>query len=192
MILAFVSLAVISCNKDDDNNDDTSSNFLKVGSTEYQLKAGGIDNYGQVSTGVYNFDITLVTSTVTNVNGVILPQDEIFSGIYFELFTSNPNNLDVGVYQFSTSANVNTFSYGDVFIDASYNDMGENTTYYDITGGSLEVLDNGNTYRLEFEGTLDNGQSFSGSYRGSLVETDESFEGRGVSTTTKNRAFLKK
>ncbi|MDT0295221.1 hypothetical protein ACFQ3R_03090 [Mesonia ostreae] len=189
LVLAFVSLSIISCNKDDDNDSSSSSNFLKVGDSEYTLKAGVIEDYGSFSTGVYNFDVLLTTSKLTTIAGEVLPQDEIFSGIYFELFTANENNLEEGVYNFSTSGEANTFEYGDIIIDAT---IGESEpTYYEITGGSFEVLDNGNTYNLKFEGMMENGQSFSGAYRGSLTKIVDTFEGKGT-TSTKTRAFSRK
>ena len=190
LVLAFISLTIISCNKDDDGDSgSSSSNFLKVGNKEYKLKAGVIEDYGSVSTGVFNFDVSLTTSSLTTVGGQVLPTDEIFSGIYFELYTSNENNLEKGVYNFSTSGAANTFEYGDIIIDAT---LGENEPiYYEISSGSFDVMDNGNTYNLKFQGQTADGQNFSGAYKGSLTELVDSYEGRATSSS-KKRAFSKK
>jgi len=189
LIVAFVSLAIISCNKDDDGGS-SSSNSMKLGAKNYQLKAGVLENYGEFETGVYNFDVTLVDSEIANVDGEILPTEETFNGIYFELFTSNSNNLDEGVYQFSTSGNANTFEFAGIIVNGSL-DEEEEATFYEISSGSFEVLDNGNSYKFEFEGKTTDGQDFSGSYKGSLAKNDYSNElGRG--TIKNKRSFFKK
>lgn len=190
LLLAFISLTIISCNKDDDGDSgSSSSNFLKVGNKEYKLKAGSLEYYGEDLEGVSNFDVSLVTSNVTVVEGEIFPSDETFSAIYFELFTSNASNLEEGVYNFNTSGAANTFEYADIIIDATLSDV--EPIYYEVSSGSFEVLDSGNNYNFKFQGKTADGQNFSGAYKGSLSKFDYSAGGKAT-TSRKNKAFSKK
>ena len=74
---------LVSCGNDEDSNNQTANYFTFDGIT-YELKSGGIEDYGEVETGVYNFDITLITSEVNPGGGVPMPVDNIISGLYFE------------------------------------------------------------------------------------------------------------
>jgi hypothetical protein len=76
MITSF--LIISGCNNDDDNNTTVQQNsFLKIGDNEYELKAGLIEDYGLYEPGLYNFDITLISSNVVEVDGEPFPEDQI-------------------------------------------------------------------------------------------------------------------
>lgn len=191
ILLAFISLSLISCDNDDDNTGPNSNNsFLKVGNKEYTLKAGTFENYGEILDGVTNIDIILATTQITSADGEYYPVDEVFSTIYFELYTSDANNLTTGMYNFNLSEAANTFDYGVVQLETTLNDE-EESNYHEITSGSFEVLENGSTYHFKFEGQMDNGQEFSGSYKGNLLKSDYSKVGKEAAKT-KTSAFITK
>ena len=176
-----------SCGSDDDGGS-SSNNVLIYDGTEFELKAGVIENYGDYYTdGVYNFDVSLLSSEITIGDDEITPNDDIISGVYFELFTDNSSDLEIGTYTFGSTYAVNTYDSAEIYINST--DGGYNG--FEVTSGSFTVLDNGSTYEFEFAGTAEGGESFSGYYRGSLEAFDESeSSNRAANTITKNKSSL--
>jgi len=177
-----------SCDSDDDGGSSSGSGTLTYGDTEIQLKTGIIMDYGEYSEGIYNFDITLVDTDVTTVDGYPYPTEDVFSGVYFELFTSSASDLHVGTYDFG-STDVGGYEYAEVYINATIED-GDGLF---INSGSFSVLDNGSSYELEFEGTTSDGTAFTGSFSGSLLAYDYSdeFDRPTVEGTTKHHMFFR-
>lgn len=172
-----------SCGSDDDGSS-SSDNVLTFDGTEYQLKAGIIEDYGEYSDGVYNFDISLVSSEITILDDYASVEDDTFSGVYFELFTDNSEDLEPGTYSFGSNVVANSYTYADVYIDSTV----DTYTGYDIVSGTFTVLDDGSTYEFEFEGTVDGGAAFSGYYRGTLEAIDSSDEfDRSATVSTAKR-----
>ena len=132
--------------------------------------------------------ITLVDTDVTTVDGYPYPTEDVFSGVYFELFTSNASDLHVGTYDFG-SADAGGYEYAEVYINATI-EQDEGIT---INSGSFSVLDNGSSYELEFEGTTSDGTAFTGSFSGSLLAYDYSdeFDRPTVEGTTKHHMFFR-
>jgi hypothetical protein len=174
VLLVSMSLISFSCGSDDDGDggSSTGSGMLVYGDTEYQLKSGVIEDYGGYD-GVYNFDISLVDSRLEVVDGEAVPTNDTFSGVYFELFTSNSADLEEGVYSFGNNVESDAYTYAEVIIDATYDDFYD---AFEINSGTFTVLDDGSSYEFEFEGTVSNGTSFSGYYTGSLLSFDYSSE----------------
>ncbi len=118
----FCAIALGSCKKDDDT---PKKNHFKVGSTEYELATGAIENYGlwDEDGDVYNIDLNLFSSNI------IISQDEYgymdVSGtgqtLYFEMLTTNGTSLDNGEYIFDTISPypAGTFDYADYAINLS-------------------------------------------------------------------------
>lgn len=191
ILLVSISLVSFSCGSDDDGDGGSTSGsgVLVYGDTEYQLKSGVIEDYGEYSNGVYNFDISLVDSGLRVVDGETVPTNDTFSGVYFELFTSNSQDLVEGVYTFGNGIGAGTYGSAEVIIDAAFED---DYDAFDINSGTFTVLDDGSSYEFEFEGTVSNGTSFSGYYTGSLVSVDSSSDlGRSAtSNATKTKALF--
>ncbi|WP_178986207.1 hypothetical protein [Winogradskyella helgolandensis] len=191
ILLVSISLVSFSCGSDDDGDggSSTGSGILVYGDTEYQLKAGVIEDYGGFE-GIYNFDISLVDSRLEVVDGEAVPTNDTFSGVYFELFTSNSSDLEEGVYSFGNNVESGAYTYAEVIIDAAYDDFYDE---FEINSGSFTVLDDGSSYEFEFEGTVSNGTSFSGYYTGSLLSFDYSSDsGRSATpNATKTKALFK-
>jgi hypothetical protein len=177
-----------SCS-DDDDNQNSSPNFFIYGDTEIQLTDGIILDYGQYTEGVYNFDIVILDSEINNMGGEPFPANDTFSGVEFELFTTNAEDLQVGTYTFG-SDEANSYEYGVVYFNSST----QNFESLYIDSGTFTVLDNGSTYEFEFEGTVEDGTEFSGSFKGSLEAYDfsENLDRLGVSSKNKNNKFSKK
>lgn len=191
-LLVSIALVSFSCGNDDDDGGSTNggSGVLVFGDTEYQLKAGIIEDYGEYYDGVFNFDISLVSSTLTIIDGEAIPNDNTFSGVYFELFTTNSQDLAEGVYTFGNNVEAGAYNYAEVIIDAtieSYND-------FEINSGTFTVLDDGSSYEFEFEGTVSNGTSFSGYYEGALTEFDfsDDFDRSAAPISKKARGIHKR
>jgi len=177
-----------SCDSDDDGGSSSGSGTLTYGDTEIQLKAGVIQDYGEYTDGVYNFDIVLIDSEITENDGYPYPVNDTFSGVYFELFTDNASDLEVGTYNFG-SDEAYSYEYGEVYIQTTIDEYG-----FFIYSGSFTVLDNGSSYEIEFEGTTSDGTAFSGSYTGSLTAYDYSsdFDRLSAPSTVKRNIFSKK
>lgn len=171
VLLLSVGLMSYSCKNDDDGGSSSGSGVVIYGDTEIQLKSGVIMDYGEYMDGIYNFDITLVDTQVRTVDGYPFPTEDVFSGVYFELFTSNVSDLQVGTYNFG-SADAGGYEYAEVYINATI----EQDEGISINSGSFSVLDNGSSYELEFEGTTSDGTAFSGSFSGPLRAYDFSDE----------------
>ena len=188
-LLVSISLVSFSCDSDDDGGSASGSGVLVYGDTEYQLKSGVIADYGESFDGLYNFDISLVDSGIRVVDGETIPTNDTFSGVYFELYTSNSQDLLEGVYAFGNNTEAGAYTYAEVIIEAAYDDEYE---AFEINSGTFTVLDDGSSYEFEFEGTVSNGTSFSGYYTGSLVSVDYSSDfGRSATpNATKTRALF--
>ena len=184
LFLLFISVSVMSfsCGSDDDGGSPSGSGVFVYGDTEIQLKAGIIEDYGEYTNGVYNFDIVLVDSEITDVDGDPFPVNSTFSGVYFEIFTNNASDVGLGTYTFG-SDEAGAYEYAEIYIDATIEGDGSIL----INSGSFTVLDNGSSYELEFEGTTTNGVSFSGSFTGALQAYDYSEELNRSSVTNSDK-----
>jgi hypothetical protein len=174
--LLFMALMVVfsACSDDDDNNNPAQNNILNIGDNEYELKAGSIEDYGLYSNNLYNFDIVLATSNVTIVDGEIIPQDQILSGIYFELFTNAENDLSTGTYNLVDFQNIanQTFEICDIYENVDVTLEEENGSLSELVSGTFSVLSNGPEYEFEFSGVDNLGQNITGYYKGNLVYLD--------------------
>ncbi len=188
VLLLTVSVFSFSCGDDDDGGSGgvSGDSVLVFGDDEFQLRAGVIEDYGEYSDGIYNFDIILLDSPISEFDGEFFPTNQTFSGVYFELFTDNPLNLEVGTYTFGNEVEVGSYEYADIYIESTL----ENFNFFEITSGTFKVLDNGSTYELEFEGTTSDGTSFSGYYKGSLQEYDDSSDRNSTSNSRRKNGFF--
>lgn len=185
ILLLSVSLATFSCGSDDDS---AAENVLTFGDTEYQLKSGFITDYGEVEEGIYNFDVSIldIDIDITDLeSGEGL--EEVFTGIYFELFTDNSENLEEGIYAFGTDIEANSYVYADIYMQTA-----DDNSYYTINSGTFTVLNNGTTYEFEFEGTTEDDVAFSGYYKGTLIEYSYSDEYESISTQRISKSRISK
>ena len=163
LALLFVAL-LTGCRNDDEDR----KNFLKIGSTEYKITDGVLENYGiSLNSDGYNMDLTFLTEgTALSVNG----SDVTISGnghaVYFEAFTSTATHLDNGDYTYSTTKPypIKSFDYGGVF-DVN---NGTASNFVQVKGGKLSVNRNGDNYVITFNTTDESGNPVTGRYQGTL------------------------
>ncbi|MFN2261772.1 MAG: hypothetical protein ABR595_06885 [Psychroflexus sp.] len=194
--LCVIALMFVSCSDDDDGgsgNPSSASGEMIIDGESIQLKSGTIIEYGEWDSS-YNFDVELFSSKLNSDNMASGFEDDLVSGLYFELFTDNANDLGVGVYQYtdSFSSNSGTFSSADVEVNCTVSTFDCEMEAI-INDGTFEVISNGNSYEFVFDVTLSSGESLTGNFSGALYKFDESdFGGRpsNLSETQKFR-FLK-
>ncbi len=192
-----IPLVFTSCGGDDDATDESSENtalnqFSYDGET-YDINTAIIEGYGMYGDN-YNFDLSLTDATITNEDGEPSTTDTNFTGIYFEMFTDNPNQLEPGTYTYIGETEENwgaafSFDYADITFVESVDE--EDYTYYEFTDGTVTIADD-NTFEVEFTATDDNGNTVEGYYKGDTMNFDyEDETGRPASLQTKKRGFLK-
>lgn len=171
----FLGLAISACSNDDDNGGNSRENEMTFDGAEYELKSGMIFNYGSWNDeNIYNFDIFLVDSEVSHVNGDYVPENNIFTTIYFELWTDNANDLAIGEYTFSIDESAGTFSSASVVVESNFEEQA-NGTEHDINDGTIEILENGSgTYEIAFNCLTVGDMEISGYYEGSLYTENHS------------------
>lgn len=164
-------LFMVGCKKDSNS----SNNKMNYDGTDYNLSQGFLENFGQWTDEMdYNMGIVLLSSgfTVHEVDGEIDSLSGIGHGIVFDLFTTSINKVEVGVYTYDAgeSGQAGTFNYSNGVIN--YNSATEDGTEFDITAGKLTIVQNGDTYELNFDCTADNGKHVTGYFKGSLKYYD--------------------
>ena len=163
---------------------------LKVGNSEYEISNGIIENFG-LDDGSYGscdkysghlHELTLYSSEGSlDSNGNLIGNGR---EIYFVLFSSTYNSLDVGTYTFDDmdlyydyntneciedhTFQIQTFNSGDYQINR------ENNNLLNFSSGSIIVSKTENTYTITFEGDDTNNTDISFFYKGSLSFYDKS------------------
>ncbi|MBL7102883.1 MAG: hypothetical protein ISS18_01000 [Bacteroidales bacterium] len=114
------------------------------------------------------FDLFMINKILSG------PDDEFIdvSGIMFELISNSANEITSGTYYYSESENPFTFPYANVAINANT----QNEEYFDLIDGSLSIINSGNSYTINFEGTLDNGGTVTGYFTGQLADYSDNPE----------------
>lgn len=190
-----MAFTLVSCGSDDDNNSDN-ENYMQYGDKRYELKSGTLTNYGAYEEGdAGEFDLVLVTTDATNIDGEFVPSDSVFSGILFEMYSESTSDLSTGKYNYDEDSEAPmALGYGECVINFNFEtDEGPN---YDVTAGQVQILKNGNPYELKFKATLSNGKTLEGHYKGNLeIENDFDLEGKIINDehrVEKPRFFNKK
>jgi hypothetical protein len=175
-ILTIILLSMIifaGCKKD--KKESSFSNYVKYDSKMYPIDKGVLENYGQwEEDGAYNLDLTLFSEGITLLEsgGEISGATGKGHGIYLEMYTSSPSQLDNGTYEYDYwSEEAGTFDYGWVTInyDAAIKDA---EIDQDIEGGTVTVTKTGDTYEITINCTDEDGKSVTGYYKGTLKYYD--------------------
>lgn len=159
-------LAIAGCKKD--SKEDTVANYLKVGTTDYEMTKGIIINSGP-DNSVYLMSVYLFSSglTIHEVDGFPDSISGIGNMIAFDVYTSGSDKITPGTYIYNSSELSGTFS--DELYSVNYNpltNIGDDFT--DVQSGTLKVIQSGTEYEISFSGTDVNGKAVSGYYKGSL------------------------
>jgi len=164
-------LVSLSCSSDDDANVNVeSNNFLKIGNTELELKAGAIQK-GDTANGITGFDLTFLDSNLITVEGQPIPENNIVNLINFSLFSDSSQDLSVGEYLLVdfTEITTQTFVTAAILEDVDVNSETEIDDPPSLVEGSLQVISNGPEYEIEFSGVDNLGRDISGFYKGNLI-----------------------
>jgi len=169
-----LSLALVACSDDDDSGstDINLENELNVGDAQYELKSGIIEDFGSYDGSLYNYDIQLYNTNFTMQNGNPIPEDNIVSGVYFELFSNSSENLGLGDYIKVDYYNIGdkTYEIADLYVDVNVED--QYSEPIEISSGTLQVLEVGSTYEFAFSGEDEWGNQISFYYKGELEQID--------------------
>lgn len=168
--VVLIAIIFTGCKKDK-NNEESLSNYVTYNGTKYAVDKGILENFGQFEEGgAYNLDLYLVSNGITFLesNNEITGVSGQGHGIYFEMYTSGPTQLDNGTYNYDYwSETASTFDYGWVNInyDASTN-IAE--IDQDIEGGTVVVTKTGDVYEITINCTDEDGKSVTGYFKGTL------------------------
>ena len=169
MIFALVASIFMfyACGNDDDGG----------GSNNFVYSEGFIENYGGNGGGVYNFDVTLHSSSMDFENGT-------GSGnfLFLELWSSSSSGLANGKYTFSNSPKA--LSYTDGGIGIGYNLSTDRGQYLEIEDGDVNISTSGGETNISFEVTVEGNRKITGSYKGVLTMFDYTGGNGGGGGTT--------
>lgn len=191
LILLF-SFFAVSCQEDDDNPV-TPTNETEYNGTKYSMDEGLIMDYGewgfygQTATH-YNYDFLITNGSIGYNNGDV---EEINGSIAIiaELYSSGASKFNTGTFNYINSDNDGSLNesqleakYKDkfVFSDAGILlDTNGNKELFDdlqsailVTGGTIKVSGTEPNYTIEYNLTLQNGQTAKGSFNKTFVKID--------------------
>lgn len=157
------SLCLISCKKECEqcSPQGITENYIRYEGKTYELRSGRLEYYGIWDDNpAPNIDLILYTDQGTE-----------YYEIYFQLFTQS-NQLESGRYQFNGETRRpdtynNSYFY---MIRHNFNTDRDETVYPAIAlnDGTVEVLRNGNEYKIGIDCSNGNGQPFTASFKGKL------------------------
>lgn len=172
-VLLIITIAFSGCKKDK-KDDETTKNFLKVDGTDYDLSKGFLINYGIYGSS-NNIDLVLISSGITVHEVMGLPDSVSGTGnaIYFELYSTSGDKLQLGDYIYNDSGDAGTFDWADYLLNWNATQLPD-ADFTNITSGTVKVINNGTEYELSFSGKDSNNKTISGYYKGSLKWYDDS------------------
>lgn len=172
LLTVCVAISSISCDSDDDNGNTSDDNYLMIDGVSYELEDGLITDYGSsYEGGTYNFDVSL-TSTDISIDeyGTVNTEDNVFTYIYFELWSDSADDLTEGTYTYAPIADSDAFTYTNAEILINYNLANDTEeSEEEIVSGDVVISKNGTTYEISFEGTSEDGSEVSLYYRDNLI-----------------------
>ena len=146
-LVLMVGLALLAACQQDDGSSAPGS-FTYDGTT-YELHQADMQDWGDAGVaGSYDID-------------VIVYHESMSHGVYLDLNSATPGDLDPATYAWSVIRDPHTL------VDAA---VGIGTWSVDAVGGSVTVTRSGDTYTISFSLDLNNGQTATGSYTGPLTK----------------------
>jgi len=199
-VLAFLFLAgifILSCNKDDDDDNAPKNNVSFDGET-YELSSGFLEFYGQNDDNSADFDVILASSEI-----VYDETEDEFTGtgeaVYLDLNSPSLTELAAGTYSYDGLyySDPEAIRQPNTFVDAglflNYNVATENGAIYysdENSTGTVVVAKSGSTYTITFNFTVDEGKEVRGKFEGPLQlppDSKKSSEDAGKSMTGKQK-----
>lgn len=173
MILILLLLSFSACDKKDDEPEPES--FFVFNGNSFTIESGELAYLGIAS----EFPLSYKFNLRFKDDGLVFnSQTNTYSGtgagLFFELYSTNENDLDEGIYSydpFETKA-PGTFYMGYVF-DGFNPDEGSINLEI-IYGGTVTLSKTSNTYTIEFDCFISGGDPVTGEYISTLTFFDES------------------
>jgi hypothetical protein len=185
-----LTLFIAGCKKD---KEETSNNQFSYNGTVFNLSQGFLENYGKSGTEGYNIDLSLLSSgfTIHNKSGEVDSVTGMGNALYFEIFTSHADKLDVRdyIYDATESGADGTFDYG--MIGMGFNMETELGSAFQITGGKLSVTSVGSEYEITFTGTTSNNKAITGYYKGPLKYYNYDMKKKPLVKSFKNKSVFR-
>ena len=157
------SLLIASCNKDDEEKDGGKFTYDEV---TYELVTGQLMSYGAYDS-VFNQGLVLFSSGI-NVDPVT---GDAISGIgdfiSFDLYSSNPDELDPVVYTSAGHTQAGSIEYGVFAINANMQSETADLMKL-LVEVTLDVDKDGDRYVLDFTGSDPQGKNVEGHFEGPL------------------------
>jgi len=168
MLFAFLCTLSLSCSSDDDQpSNQVEQNILKINNQEFELKTG-LYQTSEIQNNLFAFGVILYDTEISIENGEPTPEDEIFTGIAFQLNIGNSDKPELGEYlytgeenpgvnaiteAFTTSANAETASGELVEIEVARLQVIENEGAYEFEMTAIDEEDN--EIEVRFQGELE-------------------------------------
>lgn len=176
-----VSFAACSSDDNGDSTPTNSSSKFVYNGDEYPLKTGAIENDSEEwsDDGSTNYYITLASTELSlDDEGELIPQDDVLSLIELDIYSKDSSKPKTGQYTFNEDHELDYTIEGFFgIINLKYNPDEDSDSEFDemLMGqsGTVDILQSGSTYEIEFEFTNYNGKLVSGYYKGSLTEYED-------------------
>jgi hypothetical protein len=168
LFAGILTVLVFSACKKTEVKPTTINNYFAFNSVVYNLHQGMIVSEGlaDTSANTYKYQLWLLSNdySISDVGSII----GIGNGLYFSLYSSNPDSLPSGQYNYiyqSTASN--TFDYGSTFLD--YNIVSDSGYRTRIFSGYLNVQRTGtDTYNLDFNCNTEEDILVEGIFKGTI------------------------
>ena len=174
VLVILFAVAVTGCKDKSSGSEggDSNNEFVYDGET-YSLGWGVAFDYGEFFTGFRNYDFVLaevaedVNDTTENINSDYY--------IYLWLESKGADSFSGGTFTYHDFNQNQNLPVTNFIAEASLSFVtGSNEEYYSATSGTVEVSIDGDTYTLEIDVVLDNGETLSGSFSADIEVLDES------------------
>ncbi|MEM9895543.1 MAG: hypothetical protein AAF789_04175 [Bacteroidota bacterium] len=148
VLFAFLITAILfSCSDDDEDPVIEVNSQLVIEGETYTFSNGLIEDYGTIGTSTqdthYNYDFYIADAEIDFSSS----STQIQILFYAELFSASTDNFQAGTFDFiqldenteiSEIQGRNFFALSDIFL------VGNDDIFYEATGGSIVVIENGN------------------------------------------------
>ena len=148
MLFAFLCTLTLSCSNDDDQpSTEVAQNTLIINDQEFELKTG-LYQTSEIQNGRFAFGVILYDTEVSIENGEPIPEDEIFTGIAFQLNIDNSDKPELGEYLFTGEENPGVNAITEAFT-ISGNAETASGELFEIEVARLQVIENEGAYEFE-------------------------------------------
>jgi hypothetical protein len=180
VLIFLLSIALSGCKKD--SKEETKSNYLKIGDSEYALSQGYLYFYGGDGS-MFDFDLVLLSPEITVYKSTGTLDSLVGTGQYiiFRMISSGTARLTPGDYGYTTPTQAwgpGTFHEANYLL--TYNaQLQHNPNFTEIIGGTVKIINSevkspynlsnqGMQYELSYSGKDENSKDISLYFKGRL------------------------